>query len=206
MGPSESLPDVPSADDAPCGLLTTNIQGTLLAVNPLFCEWVGRSRQALANTCRLQDLLSMGSRMFMQTHWMPLMQMQGSIAEVKLEVVRADGSSLPVLMNAVSSERIGQVVYNVAMFLARDRDKYEKELLLAQRRLQTMVEEEKRLLAQSRDRAQFAEQMVGIVSHDLRNPLSAIHLGVSALMRTSPTSHQQRMLDRISRSTNRATA
>ena len=31
----------------------------------------------------------MGGRIFHQTHWAPLLQMQGSVAEVKLDVVRA---------------------------------------------------------------------------------------------------------------------
>lgn len=46
--------------------------------------------------------------------------------------------------------------------------------------------------------------MVGIVSHDLRNPLSAIHLGLIALSRGELTSNQLRVLGRISRSTERA--
>ena len=35
----------------------------------------------------------MGGRIFHQTHWAPLLQMQGSVAEVKLEVVHRDGRS-----------------------------------------------------------------------------------------------------------------
>jgi sigma-B regulation protein RsbU (phosphoserine phosphatase) len=40
-----------------------------------------------------------------------------------------------------------------------------------------------RAAAQERERADFERQLIGIVSHDLRNPLSAMRLGVALLMR-----------------------
>jgi sigma-B regulation protein RsbU (phosphoserine phosphatase) len=66
------------------------------------------------------------------------------------------------------------------------------------------VTEEARKSAEAEDRALFAEQMVGIVSHDLRNPLSAITVGAAVLARGSLTERQQRVLQSIDRSTHRA--
>lgn len=45
------------------------------------------------------------------------------------------------------------------------------------------VSEEKRAEAAARSQAEFEQQLVGIVSHDLRNPLSAIQLAVESLLR-----------------------
>ncbi|EPX61275.1 sensory box histidine kinase [Cystobacter fuscus DSM 2262] len=45
------------------------------------------------------------------------------------------------------------------------------------------VTEAKRLAADEKGRADFEQQLIGIVSHDLRNPLSAIALGAQALLR-----------------------
>ncbi|RKH45751.1 sensor histidine kinase [Corallococcus sicarius] len=45
------------------------------------------------------------------------------------------------------------------------------------------VTERKRAEAEARQRAEFEQYLVGIVSHDLRNPLSAILLGTSSLLR-----------------------
>ncbi|QHI98137.1 PAS domain S-box protein [Xylophilus rhododendri] len=190
-------------DDVPCGLVRTDGRGTFLRVNRLFCEWVGYSAQALVGRRRLQDLFSMGGRIFHQTHWMPLLQMQGSISEVKIDLVCAHGPDLPVVMNASRREREGAWTHDIALFVARDRDRYEKELMAAQKRLEFLVESERQLSEEAVNRATYAEQLVGIVSHDLRNPLSAIQLGVVALSRSKPSEQQQRILDRISRSANR---
>ena len=39
----------------------------------------------------------MGGRIFHQTHWAPLLQMQGSISEVKLEMVASRRDAIPMV-------------------------------------------------------------------------------------------------------------
>jgi sigma-B regulation protein RsbU (phosphoserine phosphatase) len=194
----------PPLDDVACALLTTDAKGMILYANQTFYTWLGMEKEDLVGQKRFQDLLTMGGRIFHQTHWAPLLQMQGSVSEVKLEVKSGDGTVLPMLLNAVRRERAGAVVHDLAMFVARDRDIYERELLASREDLRLLVQEATRLQEEAKDRALFAEQMVGIVSHDLRNPLSAIHLGLLALSRGELTSNQVRVLGRISRSTERA--
>lgn len=193
-----------SPDDAACGLLATDAKGLILAANRTFCDWVGVDKGDLVRRRRIQDLLTMGGRIFHQTHWLPLLQMQGSVSEVKLEVRHRDGTLLPMIFNAVRRERGGAVVHDLALFIARDRDVYERELVASREELRILVHEATRMQEEAKDRALFAEQMVGIVSHDLRNPLSAIHLGLIALSRSELTSNQIRVLGRVSRSTERA--
>ena len=89
--------------------------------------------------------------------------------------------------------------------MARDRDKYERELVQSRKRLETLVAEATRHQAEAKDRALFAEQMVGIVSHDLRNPLSAIAMATALLVRGELSESQQRTANRIGRATERAT-
>jgi sigma-B regulation protein RsbU (phosphoserine phosphatase) len=190
-------------DLAPCGLVRTDAHGLILRANSTFCNWTGHPEDDLVGRRRLQDLLTMGGRIFHQTHWTPLLQMQGSISEVKLEVVRADGATVPMVMNAVRRAEPQGLVDDLAVFVARDRDTYERELLLSRRKLEEAVEQARRLQEASVDRAQFAEQMVGIVSHDLRNPLSTIQMG-AVLLRREANPTQSRVLDRISRASERA--
>jgi sigma-B regulation protein RsbU (phosphoserine phosphatase) len=66
------------------------------------------------------------------------------------------------------------------------------------------VTELARQRAAAEDRALFAEQMVGIVSHDLRNPLSAIQMSAYLLERGELTANQRTVLGRIHNSTGRA--
>jgi phosphoserine phosphatase RsbU/P len=199
------LPDALSAlQDAPCGFLQTDDEGLILWVNRTFCSWLGFDSEELVAKRRLQDLFTMGGRIFHQTHWSPLLRMQGSIAEVKLEIVTKDGAKLPVIVNAIRREVGGHLIQEVALYVARDRDKYEQELLLSRRKVEEAVTEAQRLQEEAKDRASFAEQMIGIVSHDLRNPLSAIHMGAFLLAKTNPTPNQVTVLGRITRSTDRA--
>jgi sigma-B regulation protein RsbU (phosphoserine phosphatase) len=191
-------------DSAPCGLMQTAADGTFLKANRTFCGWIGLAPSVLIGHRRFQDLLTMGARIFHLTHWAPLLQMQGSISEVKLDVVHQDGSTIPLVVNAIRHEHGGAVVHDLAAYVARDRDKYERELVLSRKRLENLVAEATRLQAEAKDRAVFAEQMIGIVSHDLRNPLSAIVTAGALLARQGPSAPQQRIIERVSRSADRA--
>ncbi|HYF19915.1 MAG TPA: PAS domain-containing sensor histidine kinase [Ramlibacter sp.] len=202
--PAPLPPEVQAAlDRAACGLLRTDAAGVILAVNHTFCGWIGRPRAELLGR-KLPDLLTIGGRIFHQTHLHPLLQMQGSVSEVKLEVRRPDGEVLPMVFNIQRQEQDGRTWFEVAAFVARDRDLYERELVRSRKRLEELVEEAKAHQAAARDRALIAEQMVGIVSHDLRNPLQTIQMGALLLQRGQPTARQLDVLGRISRATDRA--
>jgi phosphoserine phosphatase RsbU/P len=203
------MPSPPSEHDVqfdrvPCGLLETDARGLFLKVNQPFCIWLGYGKADLVGKKRLQDLLTMGARIFHQTHWAPLLEMQGSISELKLDVRHKDGSLVPMVLNVVRHGHGPGHTQEVAAFVARDRDKYEQELLRSRKRLEAQVAEVERLQAETKDRALFAEQMVGIVSHDLRNPLSAVNMGIQVLFRHSPTGNQARVLSRMAQAVDRA--
>ncbi len=95
------------------------------------------------------------------------------------------------------------IEHELAVFVARDRDRYEKELVRSRERLEELVLETQELHASTKDRALFAEQMIGIVSHDLRNPLSAVAMGV-ALLESDASESQLRVVRRVKRATGRA--
>ena len=218
-GADDDLPDWQALfEEAACGLLLTSADGTIRRVNQTFCRWIGLPAEALVGRRRMQELLTMGGRIFHQTHWAPLLQMQGSVAEVKLDLVHADGHTVPMMMNALRRRHAGGVFDELSMFVATDRNKYESELLLARRRAEDLLRQQQeveraltesqaelhRQRAQAEDRALFAEQMVGIVSHDLRNPLSAIQLSAYVLARADLAGPQRKALERITSSTQRA--
>jgi sigma-B regulation protein RsbU (phosphoserine phosphatase) len=189
----------------PCGLAQTEVDGLFRHANRTFCAWLGYSQPQLVGRRKLQSLLTMGGRIFHQTHWTPLLQMQGSISEVKLELIHRDGHTIPMVMNAAIRDDGGHTVHELAAFVARDRDKYEKELLHSRKRLEELVADAKRLHEAAKDRALLAEQMMGIVSHDLRNPMSTIQMGAALLAGGDMTLAQRRTLGRITRAAERST-
>lgn len=191
-------------DAAPCGLARTTPDGTFLRANRMLCSWVGYDEEALVGKVKFQQLLSVGGRIFHQTHWAPLLAMQGSISEVKLELLHVNGTSVPVVINAMVAQDNGVRVHDLAAYVARDRDKYERELIQSRKRLEELVAEMQRLHDEAKDRASFAEQMVGIVSHDLRNPVSTIQTAAAMLHRGVAPAGGDRMVARILRASERA--
>ena len=125
-------------EDAPCGYLITARDGTLRRVNRTFETLTGLSREELLQGRRFQQLLTPGGQIYHETHYAPLLQMQGFAREIALEIVCADGARLPVLVNSALS---GEDEIRTLVFEARDRRRYEQELLEAQRRQSEIARE-----------------------------------------------------------------
>jgi sigma-B regulation protein RsbU (phosphoserine phosphatase) len=215
-GEGQTRADRALYDAAPCGLLSTGASGAIINVNRTFCTWFGYAPEQLVELKRLQDLLTVGCKIFHQTHWMPLLQIQGSVAEVQLEMLHSDGRAMPVLVNAFRRNEHGIVRDDLALFLVHDRRQYERELLLARKRAEESLDSERaaqdalaRVLLERGEEAQkraiLAEQLVGIVSHDMRTPLNTIALGATLLNQSEITSAQARTVKRIATAANRAT-
>jgi phosphoserine phosphatase RsbU/P len=130
-------------EDAPCGYLATRLDGTIVRVNRTFEQWTGHDRAQLLSQTRFQELLSPGGRIYHETHYAPLLQMQGSVREIAVEIVRADGSRLPALVNSTIQDRGPgrEPVVRTIIFDATGRRGYEEELLRARRREREIVEQ-----------------------------------------------------------------
>src|SRR5688500_10879159 len=120
-------------EHAPCGYLSMLPDGTITKANATFLEMTGFERAELVGVRRFEELLSPGGRIYHETHFSPLLRMQGSVREIAVDVVTADGRRLPVLVNAVLKVDLDgePVAIRAAVFDATDRRGYEQELLLA---------------------------------------------------------------------------
>jgi len=124
---------VPAVDGwfrlAPCGLIATADDSTILEANDTFLAWSGYDRAGLLGR-PLVALLDPGSRLFFETRHRQVLHLRGAVHEVALTIRRADGAELPVLLNAV---RDSDGVVRFAIFNATDRVRYERDLLAARR-------------------------------------------------------------------------
>ncbi|MCK6208985.1 SpoIIE family protein phosphatase [Georgenia sp. EYE_87] len=118
-------------DEAPSGLLTLAADGTVLDANRTFLQWVGRPAEEVLGRLRLSQLLSVGGRIYWETHLSPLLHVEGRFDEVALELRGPDGR-LPVLMTAVVAPGDAGAI-RVSISSARDRSRYERELVAARK-------------------------------------------------------------------------
>jgi PAS domain S-box-containing protein len=171
-------------DNAPCGYLSALPGGLILKVNQTFLDWTGYSREGLVGRRRFADLLTAGGRIFHETHYAPLLQMQGAAREIALDMVCADGRRLPVLVNSVL-RRDGDgkpLLVRTTVFNATDRKEYERELLRERQRAEQL--------------AQAKSDFLAMLSHEIRTPLNAL-MGVAQLLAMTELSPHQKNLVRI---------
>jgi sigma-B regulation protein RsbU (phosphoserine phosphatase) len=123
-------------EHAPCGYLTTDPDGVILKTNQTFLTLTGYTRDELVGRRRFAELLSRGGQIFHETHYAPMLRLQGAAREIALDIVTKDGVRLPVLVNAVleRDERAQPRVIRTAVFAAVQRRQYEEELLQAKQR------------------------------------------------------------------------
>jgi signal transduction histidine kinase len=174
-------------EHAPCAYLSTLPDGTIVRVNGTFVDWTGAARQRLLAGTKFQTLLAIGSRIYYETHYAPLLRMQGFVKEIALEIVRDDQRLLPVLLNARQKRDADgtPLVNRITLFDATDRRRYERELLLARRKAEQTAKDKADLLA--------------MLSHDIRNPLNAV-MGVVQRLERSDLADPQRRFVRLLKS------
>jgi sigma-B regulation protein RsbU (phosphoserine phosphatase) len=120
-------------ENAPCGYVSTLLDGKIAKINGTLLGWLAYRRDELVGRCSFSDLLTVGGKLYYETHIAPLLTMQGEVGGLALELKAADGRRLPVLVNcAVKTDSSGRpVLIRTTIFDARDRRAYERELLRA---------------------------------------------------------------------------
>ncbi|MFE9999697.1 PP2C family protein-serine/threonine phosphatase [Streptomyces avermitilis] len=122
-------------EQAPCGYLSTLMDGTIAKINTTLLDWLGLSRRDVVGRMRFTDLLTVGGKLYHETHFAPLLQMKGEVNGIALDLKAADGQRLPVLVTSkVKTSHDGEpMLVRSTVFDARDRRAYETELLRARR-------------------------------------------------------------------------
>ncbi|ADB31038.1 putative PAS/PAC sensor protein [Kribbella flavida DSM 17836] len=118
-------------ESAPSGHLSTAMDGRIVKINATLLDWIGLPREAVVGRLRFTDLLTVGGRLYHETHFAPLLRMQGEISGVALELKQPAGGRLPVLVSsAVKRDAAGEpLLIRTTVFDAHIRRAYEEELL-----------------------------------------------------------------------------
>jgi sigma-B regulation protein RsbU (phosphoserine phosphatase) len=128
---ADDLGDAALFERAPCGYALVDRDGLLTRANAEFRRLAGRDEDQLLGTASLASLLSIGGRIFLETHLWPMLEHDRSVREVAVDLVRPDGTRVPVLLNADPGPVEGSVL--VVVLETSDRHRYEQDLLVATR-------------------------------------------------------------------------
>ncbi len=180
---------IESAEDlynnAPCGYISFIKDGTIVKINKTLLSWLGYETEEVVLIKRIKDFFNTGGKIFYETHFFPLIRIQGSVKEVNFNLVRKDKSVLPVLLsaNGIATDKGSEAVaFRATIFDITDRKNYEKELINA------------KLKAESTTKAKA--ELLATISHEIRTPLNAI-TGIANLIHKTPLNNLQLEYARI---------
>jgi PAS domain S-box-containing protein len=117
-------------DAAPAGFVAFADDGIVRVVNQTLLEMLGLTREATIGR-HVETLLTVGSKIFYQTHLFPMLRMHGRAEEIFLLLRTASGEEVGVLLNAVRHERDGEWVTDCVLMRVHERRKFEDALVRA---------------------------------------------------------------------------
>ncbi|GGY27052.1 hybrid sensor histidine kinase/response regulator [Pseudoduganella albidiflava] len=193
-------------EHAACALVVTGADGVILGANATACTWLGYGEEELVGKVRMRDLLPVGARLFYHTHCQPILEVQGSVAEIQVNLVNRGKERLPVLINIARRQADGASFDHWALFKAADRHAYERELLAARKAAEAALEARReaetrlqaanaRLSAADRRKDEF----LATLSHELRNPLAPMRSALDVLTFKLGNSAEPRLIQAFDR-------
>jgi diguanylate cyclase len=123
-------------DQLPCAVLVTSNGGIVLDLNEELLGLVGHHRERWLGAS-MDDMMPPASRIFLQTHVWPTLLRDGRVTEIHMQLKTESGERQPVLLNGRLGEHAGTAAYVWTLFLARERHKFEAELVAQRNRAES---------------------------------------------------------------------
>ena len=175
-------------NNAPCGYHSLDRDGVVRRINDTELTWLGYTRDEVVGKMRFTDIISpSGLATYEQSF--PLLKARGWVRDVEYELLRKDGTVLPVLLNAtvISAADGTFLMTRSTVHDMTVRKGVENELNELNQSLAKRVEEEterrlkhQRLLARHARLAAIGE-MIGAIAHQWRQPLATLGATIQSI-------------------------
>ena len=167
--------------ELPTGIAYTDAKQRITFANATLCEWLSYKPEQLIGERRFYDLLSMGGKVYFETHHGPILELSGSVRELNYEMVDSQGRRHAALVNATKRKDAPGYVYVIVPF--RDRKEYEQEL--------------KRARQAAEDAGKAQANFLSTMSHEIRTPLHAILESGNFLLKENPRPDQVDLINAL---------
>jgi len=128
-------------EHAPCGYHSLNLDGFFVRVNDTELSWLGYARDELVGKMRFEDLLVPESRDLFQRNYAAFREV-GWMQDIELEVIRKDGSVMPVTLNssAITDASGAFVACRSTIFDNTDRKAMERAVQESEAKLRLLLD------------------------------------------------------------------
>jgi sigma-B regulation protein RsbU (phosphoserine phosphatase) len=173
--------------------------GYITRINGAFLRQLDFTEEEIVGKKKLEDLLTVGSKIFFQTHFYPLIKMQKKADEIFLSFLTKHKTEIPVLLNvALYDDGDSFEIFCGGMRISQ-RNRFEKELLEAKKIAEKALDDNVELI-EIRNQLQATQfelemqlrnltgkkidqkELSKVLSHDLQEPLRKIGLYSSRLL------------------------
>ncbi|MHB8907864.1 MAG: MASE3 domain-containing protein, partial [Syntrophales bacterium] len=157
---------------APCGYHSLDEDGVFVQINDTELQWLGYAREEVIGKMKYVDLITPRGREIFSSNF-KLFKAQGWIRDIEFDMVRKDGSLLPVLVSAtaVTDDNGHFIMSRSTAYDITERREAEEDIRRLNEQLERrVIERTAELEAANKE----LEDFTYTVSHDLRAPLRAI--------------------------------
>ncbi|HVG14225.1 MAG TPA: ATP-binding protein [Chitinophagaceae bacterium] len=207
------MPD--SINDIPCIYFSSSADGFILQASDSLCQCLGYTRDELVGR-KLESIFTLSTRIFQQTHFYPLLQLNGQAEELYITLRSKDGADIPMLTNATQTERNGNIIIQFAGITLTKRKKFEDEIIAAKKAAERALNENTSLKAAQEElqkRAEELDNQIGlteqqnrelrqfnhVATHTLQEPLRKLLLFSSQILETGEHKASETSVQKIRR-------
>ena len=152
-------------NNAPCGYHSLDKDGIFILVNDTELQWLGYSRDETVGKVAFQDLLTADGLKTFETNFQSFKE-RGWVSDLEFEMVRKDGTILPVLLNAtaINDDNGNYVMSRSTIFDITARKQAGEKLQERERHSQSLLR-----LSRNLERSQTYAEVLNAAQDEVRN-------------------------------------
>ncbi len=152
-------------NNAPCGYHSLDKDGIVILINDTELQWLGYSRDEIIGKLAIRDVFTPNSLKTFEANFQGFKE-RGWVSDLEFEMVRKDGTILPVLLNAtaITDEDGNYVMSRSTTFDITARKQTEEKLQERERHSQSLLR-----LSRNLERSQTYAEVLNAARDEVRN-------------------------------------